>query len=347
MIIIVLYYLYTENEVKIINNIRNLALESFGLQHYTLKEVKPHFGGRNHVYICLKNDKPEYVVRISNLHDRTYEDYLSEVEFVNYLAEKGAPVVRAIPSVDGSYVKRFEIEKEVYHVCVFTYAKGMQISENGYQYLEGIPIQKYFYDTGKALGAIHDISKSFKPINKRKDYFERYNTESLNNLFPKEMEKVKHKIFELLETFKSLNITENNFGLIHYDFSDGNYNIDYDTGEITVYDFDNSLYCWYMADLANVWAHGIGWFQHIEDGTLRLEQMTKYFNLILEGYRSKTSLDEEDLMLLQTFLDLITVESIVDHLEVCRNNNIPIDYESIEDDIECILNGYPYLGFGM
>ncbi|WP_313638786.1 aminoglycoside phosphotransferase family protein [Paenibacillus sp.] len=47
--------------------------------------------------------------------------------------------------------------------------------------------------------------------------------------------------------------------MIHFDYNDGNYMIDFDTGQITVYDFDNSCFGWYMYDLADLWRSGVGW----------------------------------------------------------------------------------------
>jgi len=44
--------------------------------------------------------------------------------------------------------------------------------------------------------------------------------------------------------------------MIHFDYNDGNYSIDFDTGQITVYDFDNSLFGWYMYNLADLWGNG-------------------------------------------------------------------------------------------
>lgn len=34
---------------------------------------------------------------------------------------------------------------------LFSYAKGMLISDNGYKYRDGAPLKEYFYNTGKVL----------------------------------------------------------------------------------------------------------------------------------------------------------------------------------------------------
>ena len=48
------------------------------------------------------------------------------------------------------------------------------------------------------------------------------------------------------------------YGLIHNDFNDGNFTVDYDNGDITVFDFDDCCYFWFMYDLACAWEGGIG-----------------------------------------------------------------------------------------
>ncbi|WP_338011204.1 phosphotransferase [Paenibacillus alvei] len=61
------------------------------------------------------------------------------------------------------------------------------------------------------------------------------------------------------------------FGKIHFDYYDGNYLIDFDSGQITVYDFDNSCFAWYMFSLAGLWKSGVGWVQFEPDAVKRIK----------------------------------------------------------------------------
>ncbi len=49
-----------------------------------------------------------------------------------------------------------------------------------------------------------------------------------------------------LNLFHKLPQDNESYGLVHFDFSDGNYHVDMETGAITVFDFDNCMYCWYI-----------------------------------------------------------------------------------------------------
>ena len=327
---------------QFIENVKNL----YGLKDYELSQVPGHEGGRNLVYVCFKAGKPEYVLRLSLLGDRSAEEYYAEAEFVHYLADNGAPVADVIPSSNGKLVEAFSADGKECFVMLFSYAKGMLISDNGYKYREGAPLEEYFYNTGKALGAIHRLSKEYKPVNKRPEYFDKYNREYIDALIPDEYEELKKAIGERLDDFCKLPADESVYGLVHFDFSDGNYHIDMKTGDITVFDFDNCMYCWYMFDLANLWTHGIGWFQHEPDGEKRMEYMKGYFDTVVAGYRSETEISDEDLSQLPLFIDMVLIENIVDEFECCAREGEELDPEDIEDAAECLIEHIPYAGYG-
>lgn len=118
-----------------------------------------------------------------------------------------------------------------------------------------------------------------------------------------------------------------------------------ESGELTVFDFDNCMYCWYMFDLANLWTHGVGWYQFEPDAAKRMAGMEQYFATILEGYRSETEVSDELLDRLQLFIDMVLIENIVDEFECCAREGEEVDYEDIENAAECLIKKIPYAGF--
>ena len=93
--------------------------------------VPGHPGGRNRVCVCRRNGENRYVLRISDLGDRTEGEYLAETEFIRYLAANGAPVADVIPSVNGKLVECIEENGKKAYVSLFGYAKGMLLCDNG------------------------------------------------------------------------------------------------------------------------------------------------------------------------------------------------------------------------
>ena len=321
------------------------AKKLYALGRYECHPVSEHEGGRNYVYICSCKGENKYALRISALGDREAEDYLAEIEFVHYLAQNGAPVTDVIPSVNGKMVECIEWMGKTIYISLFTYAKGMLISDNGYRYREGVSLDEYFYNTGKTLGEIHKLSKKFSPSYRRPEYFERYDMKYIDQLIPDTYVTLKEAIARKLEVFQNLPIDKCNYGLVHFDFSDGNYHIDMNTGEITVFDFDNCMYCWYMFDLANLWTHGVGWCQFEENAQKRKAFMNHYFDMILQGYRSETDVSAELLEQLALFIDMVLIENVIDEFECCERAGEELDYEDIVDAAECLIKSIPYTQF--
>jgi len=329
-----------------LDRILDFSKRVYNLHAYELEQVSGHDGGCNIVYICSQNGENKYILRVSILGEKGEKDYLAETEFVHYLAQNEAPAADVVPSVNNKYVECIECDGKEIYLSLFVYAKGMLISDNGYRYRAGAPLTEYFYNTGKTLGKIHKLSKKFSPAYRRGNFFDKYNMKYIHSLIPDTYAALKAAISERLEVFHTLPMNEDCFGLVHFDFSDGNYHIDMETGELTVFDFDNCMYCWYMFDLANLWIHGVGWYQFERNAAKRMTGMEQYFNTILEGYRSETEVSDELLNQLPLFIDMVLIENIVDEFECCAREGEEVDYEDIENAAECLMNKIAYAGFG-
>ncbi len=328
------------------NRILEEAKKLYTLEGYTFTPVSDHEGGRNRIVIVSLNEEKKYVLRISELGDRSENDYIAETEFVHFLAENGAPVADVIRSVQGKLVERMEADGKEVFVCLFSFAKGMLLADNGYRYREGAPLSEYFYNTSKALGAIHRLSKEYVPIHPRPDYFDKYNMTYIDGLIPDEYSELKKAISERLEKFDTLPKDKGCYGLVHFDYSDGNYHIDMDTGAITVFDFDNCMNCWFMFDLANLWIHNEGWTRQETDPDKRFALMQQCFELQLQGYKTETDISKEMLEKLPLFIDMVLIENIVDEFECCAREGEELDYEDIEGAAECLIHESPYAGIG-
>lgn len=312
----------------------------FDIPKGEIKMLPGHAGGRNRIYHCSKG-----ILRVSELNDRDLQNYLAEAEFVHYLAVNGAPVADIQNSVNNRFVEQIDQEGRNLYISLFDYAKGMLIADNGYHYRKNAPLSEYFYNTGKTLGKIHRLSKFYVPEHKRIDYFEKYNMNYIDKLIDDKYSMLKCAISEHLDLFRMLSKDKEVYGLVHFDFSDGNYHVDMETGDITVFDFDNCMYCWYMFDLANLWVHGWGWCMSEQDMERRKEIMVNYFDTILKGYRSESDVSEESLQKLPLFIDMVLIENVVDEFECSMREKAEVKYEDIEDAAECLINAIPYAGF--
>ncbi|WP_199738057.1 phosphotransferase enzyme family protein [Falsibacillus albus] len=323
-----------------------LVSELYGLEGYEINPVKAHIGGRNVVYTCEKEGTDAKILRISFLNDRIREDFQGEVEYIRYLFEHGGSVSDVVNSRKGNLLEELTHNNHTFFICMFKKAKGKMLVENNYRYREGIPITEYYYNCGKTLGKMHQLSKGYTPIHSRYSFFDKYTAEYIEKLIPGSLPLLKEKMFDLLETLKGLDRNSESFGMVHFDYNDGNYSIDFDTGQITVYDFDNSCYFWYMFDLAGHWTHGVGWIQFEPDAGKRKMFMDNYFETVLKGYKSETGIENSMLDKLPLFIQVTILEGIVDAFEVLRHNGEkPECDEELSYLIKCLEDDIPYKGF--
>ncbi|WP_434756637.1 phosphotransferase enzyme family protein [Paenibacillus amylolyticus] len=271
---------------------------------------------------------------------------LAEVEYVQYLFEHGGSVSNAVRSKNGELLEAITHKHHTFMVCVFEKAKGKKLADNHYQYREGVPITEYYYNCGKAIGKIHQLSKEYTPVHRRNSFFDKYNFKYIDHLIPDSLSMLKQKLKELFNTLEGLDRGRDSFGMIHFDYNDGNYVIDFDTGQITVYDFDNSCFGWYMYDLADLWRSGMGWIQFEPDAGKRKIFMEDFFNTALEGYKSETMISDSMLEKLPLFIQVTLMEQIVDEFENMRDNGEELECdEELSYCIKCLEDDIPYIGF--
>ncbi|ASA26624.1 aminoglycoside phosphotransferase [Paenibacillus donghaensis] len=316
------------------------------MEGYEISPVKAHVGGRNVVFNCEKEGVDAKIIRIAFLNDRSREDFLGEVEYIRYLFEHGGSVSDVVSSRKGKLLEEITHQNHTLFVCLFEKARGKMLVENNYRYREGVPITEYYYNCGKVLGKLHQVSKGYTPVHSRYSFFDKYNAEYIDKLIPDSLSLLKEKLVELLETLEGMDRNRESFGMVHFDYSDGNYMIDFDTGQITVFDFDNSCFCWYMYDLANLWTHGVGWIQFEPDVGKRKKFMEDYFEAVLSGYKSETGIENSMLDKLPLFIIATLMENIIDEFEIMRNKGEePECDEELSYRIKCLEDDIPYMGF--
>lgn len=336
------------NKAVDISNTHVLTLvpELFHLEGYNIQLIPPHEGGRNVVYTCEQEGRESLILRVSFLPDRERQDYIAELEYVRYLFEHGASVSNVVNSKKGHLLEEITYDEHTFFICMFVKAKGKLLVENHYQYREGVPLTEYYYNSGKILGKMHQLSKGYTPVHRRHHLIDNYNGEFIDNLVPESFSLLKEKMVELLNTLQGLDTNQETFGMIHFDYNDGNYSIDFDTGQITVYDFDNSCFGWYMVDLADLWTHGVGWVQFEPDADKRRQFMDDYFQIALAGYTSETQIEDSMLEKLPLFIQVTLLENILGQFEeMQRAGEEPEANEELLYLIKCLEEDIPYKGF--
>ena len=238
-----------------------------------------------------------YILRVGHSGRRAEALVHGEVDWINYLADRGAGVPRAVPSKNGRIVEAIDDGAgERFIAAVFTKAAGRSPREAGWS--------PDLYETyGRTLGAMHALTKPYRPSQvawKRPEWDDPAIQDVEAHLPPAETGVVE-RYRDLLRHLSTLPKDKDSYGLIHFDAHGGNFLVD-DRGRITLFDFDDCCYGWFMYDIA------IAFFYMVfgkEDPGAFTEGFMRHF---LAGYRSENRLGPEWLAEFPNFLKMREID---------------------------------------
>ena len=322
------------------------AARLFGTRKESLRIFPGYEGAANLVYEYDLGGTP-LILRISYTRERSLQQIQAELNFVNYLYENGVRVSRPVPSKNGIFVETVPAAGVDFHVVSFIKGKGLRVPDNGYRYRADAPIEEYFQNWGQTLGQMHRLAKDFQPEDEhitRPEWFELHKSRlAVETLVPARYPVVRESIQSLFGRLRSLSRERDSFGLIHGDFNDGNFTVDYSNGDITVFDFDDSCYFWFLYELASAWEGGIGrvMFQGLNE---RISFMDHYMEQVMEGYQRENSLSADGLARLPLFIQLVQVEAFLYYVQYIDEPDNEFQGK-LNYMIQCIENEIPYMGF--
>ena len=322
------------------------ACRLFGINRAALKLVPGYEGCANLVYEYERAGQP-LILRITYNPERTASLIQAELHFVYYLSEQGVRVSVPIKSQGGNLLETTQAAGIPFHMVSFVKGKGMRVPDNRYRYRTDAPIEEYFQNWGRVLGQMHTCSKSYQPsteYGKRPDWFELHRDSlDLDARVPARLHRVRQRIQATLDEIKSLPKERDSYGLIHGDFNDGNFTVDYNNGDITVFDFDDCCYFWFMYELASAWEGGIGrvMFRGLDE---RIRFMDHYMEQVMLGYVRENSISAEWLERLPLFIKLVQIEEFLHFVQYIDDPDPELQAE-LGYKIKCIEDDIPYLGF--
>jgi len=221
---------------------------------------------------------------------RTPEEIGAEVHFINYLADGGAPVCRALPLADGSMVRTVSASTGTFHVYAFEKAAGAILARNE-------RTDEHWMRWGVLVGQLHRLSAAYPgppPPLKRPSWEQEY---AAVERFVEPGSVFLRRFRDTLESIHALPHDAGAYGSIHTDLH--SHNIFWQDGEPRVFDFDDMLEFWFIADLAIVLYYGL--LGDYDDRQAEFERMR---DLLLRGYATEHDLPEWSHAALPHFLAL-------------------------------------------
>jgi Ser/Thr protein kinase RdoA (MazF antagonist) len=334
--------LMTQYKEKILNH----AVERFKLDAENIAQFDAYEGCANLVFACKRKGQP-VILRVSYRPERTYDQILAEIHFIQYLSENGVRVSNPLASDRGKFVEDLSIAGTPIYLVCFEKGIGMRVPDNNYRYRDDAPIDEYFQNWGAILGKMHACAKRYQPMDpqiQRPDWFRLHHQKlNIDSMIPDEHPLVREHLHALLNEIRSLPKDQESYGLIHGDFNDGNFTVDYSNGNITVFDFDDSCYFWFVYELAAAWEGGIGrvMFNELQ---ARKDFMRKYMDQIFFGYSRENHLPEQWKEKIPLFIKLIQAEELLHYSQYIQTDDTGMQ-SHLRYLIKCIELDLPYMGF--
>ncbi len=242
------------------------------------------------------NKTGEYILRIGHSICRNVDLIYGEVDWINFLADHGVSVARAVLSKDGNLVEAIPDHNDGYFLATaFVKAAGNPPWESW--------SPKIFETYGELIGQMHALTNQYQPLHPERkrpewddpifDYVEQYLPES---------------DFLIREKYKSICVHVNklpknraSYGLVHQDAHGSNFFVD-DQGKITLFDFDDCGYSWFINDIAIVLFYLV---TSAEDKAALAREFMSHF---LKGYLEHFPLNPDLLKEIPYFLKMREIE---------------------------------------
>ncbi|MFW5795017.1 MAG: phosphotransferase enzyme family protein [Bacillota bacterium] len=269
------------------------AIKRFGLT----KPLEVIEGGyQNDIFFSEKSGK-KIILRITDSNIRSLKQVEGEIEWIEYLVKHNIPLAKPLVSKAGNKIEVFKINNHNYFAVLFEYAKGKKLTYP--EYLGNVLL---YEQLGEVTAKLHKASKNYNPKRiKRHSYYENYYLNNINTFIPKEKIKIHKAAKELINNLKELEKNETNYGLIHGDINVGNFH--YDKNQITLFDFDECQYSWYIEDIAIQLYYTIFVFGE-QDKVERDQQAKLFMEHFLKGYNKILTIDKKWLDLMSLFLKI-------------------------------------------
>ncbi len=273
--------------------ILNETKERFGINSNQIEALD---GFESFIYEYEKDGR-SYILRIGHSRRRSPEMIHGEVDWINYLADGGAGVAKAILSENGELVEAIaDGEDGQFLATAFVKAAGGPPRKELWN-------ENLFVCYGRLIGRIHKLSKDYQPSNsawKRPSWDDP--TMQYANLYLAEHDTAVLEQYNALMTHLQLLPEDlNSYGMIHQDAHGGNFFVD-DDYNITLFDFDDCVYGHFIYDIAMVL------FYAITNDTYPEKHLAKLWPPFMQGYAQENELDSAWLAQIPHFMKLREID---------------------------------------
>jgi Ser/Thr protein kinase RdoA (MazF antagonist) len=314
------------------DDILSEAMQRYGIRK---NEIKLLDGFESFMYEFHRPQDGEFILRVSHSGRRTPQMIAGEVDWINYLARGGANVARAILSNRGKLVEAVDDgHGEQFLATAFIKAQGSPSGETQWT-------AEFVRHYGQVIGRIHALTKDYTPSQPswRREEWDAPGNLDIEKWMPPSETTALQKFQELMTHLETLPKDRDSYGLIHQDAHGGNFFVH--QGQITLFDFDDCVYGWFIYDIAMVLFYAAMFKEDMSAYTLR------FMRDFLHGYSLENELDPIWLEELPYFMKLREIDLFAQiHFSFdLEQDNGPWITGYMQGRKERIDAGLPYIDF--
>jgi len=244
------------------------------------------------------------ILRITHSSHRSEDQILAELDWVNFLDEHAVPVARPCLSKNQQLTETYPVGDTYFTAVVFEFAAG-QLIENAdpAEWNPGL-----FHSMGSIIGSMHRVAKVYHPAHlsqRRPHWYEDDQILNARQYLPPEQLQAADELEEILQQFSQLPKSPDDYGLIHSDVNPTNFHVD--NGKITLFDFDDCAYNWFVNDIAVAMPLYSSMFKKPDWETRLCEFIVSF----MRGYHEENHLDDKWLTLLPICMRLQNLITLV------------------------------------
>ena len=325
-----------ENHIKKLFN-QSILIKALARYGIKMTDTQSLDGFESFIYRVHRADQ-DAILRIGHDSRRDLDMVSGEVAFLNHLAVGGLSVPCVLSSNSGRLVESIRAADGSYFITtLFEKAPGQHPNQAQW-------VPSLFRNMGRFMGKLHQLSRHFKPSQFSASRFNiLYDMQKMRELgsqyLPPEDASILHAYDETTQDICALPINEACYGLCHIDFHRGNFFIT-DKGKITLFDFDDCQYAWYVYDIAMALFYAI---PHHCTTPEALADALRFLANFWDGYKQENLLGPTWLLEIPRFLRLREIELyILIHRSLDLENLDPWTASFMKNRREKILQKVPY-----
>lgn len=242
-------------------------------------------------YVCsFQSEDGEKILRLTHDSHRSENEVLAEIHWINFLNGRGVQACKPLLSKNQKWVEAISIEGSSFWAVGFERAEGILIDpQDDPRWFPKLVSEGIAYQWGKITGKMHALAQEYtpeSPLIKRPQWHEDDLVTNAKKYLPDSYQHLRDELEEHTQWMHDLPKGPTNFGLTHYDLH--SHNFLWKDGGMTIFDFDDVEYQWFIFDIGIPIYHLISQQNNYQG----LEILEDFFVEFMKGYLQENRIEE-------------------------------------------------------